>query len=230
MRPIDLYPINEGGINAIMRHGKHGFFIISANRSKVASDNAHNDLTNEFKDWCILNNGNPEDHETAKSWLAKRNKNEDERLHIKLKSSPYSFTPVYGGYKGTDGVTDNFEPSYIVYNHAKGDANANLNFDKFLDFAIKLTNDFKQDSVYIQEPDNKPPYYVDGNGNKVSDTSTNNFKVNRDNEEFFTTTKRDKTNPQRFTADIQFESMYHMPPSTYFMRIKESKLGHVFLT
>ena len=69
----------------------------------------------------------------------------------------------------------------------------------------------------------------DAEGNKISKTSTDGFKLNRSQEEYFTTTKRDTSNPQRFTADIQFENLYHRPPSTYFMRIKESKLGHVYL-
>lgn len=229
MGKIGYYKINEGGLNAIMRHGKHGLVIVSANRTQIQSDNPANSLETEFTDWCARNNANPDEEDTQAFWLKKRNKEADERLHLKLKSSPYSFTPVFGGYKGTDGVTDNFEPSYIVYNHAKGDANAYLNFNKLRKYATELAKEFKQDAVYIQEPDNKPPYYTDAEGNKISKTSTDGFKLNRSQEEYFTATKRDTSNPQRFTADIQFENLYHRPPSTYFMRIKESKLGHVYL-
>ena len=66
---------------------------------------------------------------------------------------------------------------------------------------------YSQESVYVQAP-GKPPVYLDYNGNQINSNSSNNFKFNRGNETYFTTTKRDREGGQRFTADIVFESMY----------------------
>lgn len=225
-----LRKINEGGINRIMRHGENGFIVISANRSEVYSDNPECDLTNEFMDYCEANNIEPNDEKAQKTWLSQRNSNADNELKEILKSSKYGFTPVFGGYHGSDDVVDSFEPSYIVYNHVKGGgAGDHLDFNELRQFGIDLAKKFKQESVYVQGP-NEAPNYLGQDGQKQNSSSGKNFKINRDNEMFYTTSKRDKTNPQRFTADIQFESMYRgAGPSTYFNRMKRVKTGEVFL-
>lgn len=236
-----LRRIDEGGLNRIMHHAKHGMIVISANRSEIYSDDPDVDLTPKYEKWCEDENKEITNKKNMDTWLRMRNNKEDQKLHDELKASEYAFTPVYGGYKGDDNVTDNFEPSYIVYCHAKGDANAYLNFDKLFQFALHLTKEYGQESVYIQMPNNVPPFYVDRNGQKTNKKSTNNFKFNDITQTYFTTAKREKrttkeyndtleTNPQRFTADISFESMYRKAgPSTYFNRMKRMSLGEVFL-
>ena len=225
-----LRKINEGGINRIMSHGENGFIVISANRSEVFSSNPECDLTDEYVKYCKLNNEEPEDENVQKDWLAQRNNNADKELKDILKASKYGFTPVYGGYHGGDDVVDSFEPSYIVYNHVKGGgAGDHLNFDELRQFGIDLAKKFKQESVYSQGPDEEPNY-VGQNGEKQNSSSSKDFKINRDDEMFYTTTRRDKNDPQRFTADIQFENMYRSAgPSTYFNRMKRMKTGEVFL-
>ena len=154
-----LRKINEGGINRIMSHGENGFIVISANRSEVFSSNPECDLTDEYVKYCKLNNEEPEDENVQKDWLAQRNNNADKELKDILKASKYGFTPVYGGYHGGDDVVDSFEPSYIVYNHVKGGgAGDHLNFDELRQFGIDLAKKFKQESVYIQGPDEEPNY------------------------------------------------------------------------
>lgn len=240
-----LRRIDESGLNRIMWHGKHGFIIISANRTEIYSNNPNNDLTPQYEEWCKKEDRDILDKSNMDFWLRKRNKTEDAKLLKKLKDSKYSYTPVYGGYKGSDGVSDNFEPSYIVYAHTKGDSNTPLDFDKLYKFGIELVREFHQDSVYVQKP-NEAPIYVDANGNQVNSTSSKDMKFNRDTEEFFTTKNRKKrttqdyqdqngdyryeSSPQRFTADIQFESLYRKAsPSTLFEREKRRKLGEVFI-
>lgn len=239
-----LRRIDEGGVNRIMYHGKHGFIIISANRSEIYSSNPRCDLTDEYIKWCKSEDKNPEDKNNMDFWLNKRNGIADSKLLEELKKSKYAYTPVYGGYHGKDNVADSFEPSYIVYCHAKEDSNAYLNFDDLFEFALHLTREYKQESVYVQAP-NKAPIYVDADGNKANKIESNNFKINDYTQEFFTTINRKKrtsndykktngttaftTPPQRFTADIQFESFYRKAaPSTYFDRMKRRKLGEVF--
>ena len=146
-----------------------------------------------------------------------------------LKASPFAYSPVYGGYHGTDSVVDEFEPSYIVYSHGKNYSADYEPFEKLYKLALQLCKKYKQDSVYIQPP-HEAPYYVNGDGEKVSSKSSLDFKVNDDSQEFFTTSKRKKENPHKFTADIQFENMFRgSSPSTYFDRMKRRQSGEVFL-
>lgn len=223
------YKLNETNINRILKHGENGMIIISANRSSIDSDNPNNALKHDFEKWCNKENVDYTDTNQQKFWLNKRNKIADEELKQSLKDSPFAYSSVYGGYHGMDNVVDEFEPSYIVYSHGKNYSTDYEPFDKLYKFALQLCKKHKQDSVYIQPP-KEPPYYVDGNGNKVSGKSSLSFKVNNDKEEFFTTTKKKKNNPKKFTADIQFENMYRgSGPSTYFDRMKRRKCGEVFL-
>lgn len=240
-----LRKIDESGLNRIMSHGKYGFIIISANRSEIYSRNEDNDLTLEYKKWCDSMNKRFDSEKNMKLWLKKRNIEEDEKLLDELKASKFAYSPVFGGYKGTDNVTDKFEPSYIVYCHLKRKCDEYLDFNELYEFALYLTRKYKQDSVYIQKP-YEAPIYVNGYGEKINKKESKKFIFNDYTQEYFTTTKRkgrmthdylDKngnptldTPPQRFTADIQFESLYRMAgPSTYFDRIRRSKSGEVFL-
>ena len=196
--------ISEVGINRLLSHGKNGMVIISANRSEIASDNSNNDLTPEYE--SFLHNTNVEDNaETRKMWLDDRNKRCDVELKNFLRSkTPYAYTATYGGYHGNDGVNDSYEPSYIIYNHDR--QGKQLDFDRLKELALQLCKEFHQDSVYVQAP-NEAPVYLNCNGEQINSSSSKNFKVNSDKEMFYTTNKRKKTNPQRFTADIQFENV-----------------------
>lgn len=237
-----LRQINEGGLNRIMAHGKYGFIIISANRSEIYSSNKDLDLTPEYMDWCNKEHVDPSEKTKMNFWLRQRNKQAESQLLDDLKKSIYSFTPVYGGYHGTDNVADSFEPSFIVYCHSKDDSKNYLNWNNLYNFALKLCKKYKQDSVYIQAPD-EAPIYVNAKGEKANSRESKNFKFNDYTQTFFTTAKREKrtkvdydnsliTPPQRFTADIQFENICRYckaGPSTYFDRMKRRKLGEIFI-
>ena len=234
-----LRRIDEKGLNRIINHGKYGFIIISGNRSEIYSSDEHNDLTKDYEEWCKTNHFELTDKNKQKMWLTKRNKAADIELADDLKKSKYAFTPVYGGYRGQDDVVDSFEPSYIVYCHAKNDSKAYLDWNNLLNFGIELCKKYKQDSFYVQSP-GETPMYIGQDGKPKSSSSSLNFKLNDYNQEVFTTTNRYnksgktvnglETRPQRFTADINFESCYRKAgPSTYFERIKRRKLGEVFL-
>lgn len=223
------YKLNETSINRILKHGENGMIIISANRSSIDSDNEQNSLKGDFEKWCDKEKVDYTDVDQQKFWLNERNKQAEADLKKILKASPFAYSPVYGGYHGTDSVVDSFEPSYIVYAHGKNYSTDYEPFDKLYKFALELCKKYKQDSVYIQPP-HEAPYYVNGDGQTVSSKSSKNFKVNDDSQEFFTTSKRKKNNPQKFTADIQFESLYRgSSPSTYFDRMKRRQGGEVFL-
>ena len=71
-------------------------------------------------------------------------------------------------------------------------------------------------------------YYIDGN--QMNSSSSDEFKFNRDQEEYFTTKSRDKSNPQRFTADIVFENLYiPLRPGDYNERLRRIKSGEYIL-
>ena len=227
------FKITESGINRILSHGEHGMIIISANRGSIDSGNPLTSLEDEFNQWCLVNQVDPNDASKREFWLKERNKQADLDLKADLKRSPFAYTPVYGGYHGTDDVVDSYEPSFIVYCHGKKYSADYEPFEKLYNFAIEMCKKYKQDSVYIQPP-GEAPFYVDGNGNKVSKTSTRNVKVNDDNAEFFTTDKRKKgtedNKPHKFTYDIQFENLYRTyNPSTYNDRMRRRQYGEIFV-
>lgn len=138
-----------------------------------------------------------------------RNKNEveDGNLLKQLKKSKYAYTPVYRGCKCQDEVIDDFEPYYIVYCHGKGIDNDYFDFNDLYEFGLELVKKFKQGGFYVTKP-NETTIYVDRDGGKGC------FE----------------TPQQRFTADIQFESLYRSAgPSCYSDRIKRRQSGEVFV-
>ena len=199
--------------------------VISANRSDIHSDNPNCDLTDKYEKW-LADSGNEHSEETAKTWLRNRNKDAQAELVKNIKETGLSYTPVYGGYHGTDKVVDDFEPSFIVYTKDKSgnDVPFNIVYQKALEWCGK----FNQDSVYVQAPGDVPRY-LDKDGKQTNSHSSKNFKYNRENEEYYTTTKRDKTKPQRFTADIRFESFFRKGVSSYTERMRRSQSGEFFL-
>ena len=237
--------INETSTNRIMNHGKYGFIIVSGCRCDIFSDNLNNDLTPEYEKWCKKEGCEIEVADYMNFWLIKRNMDEDKNLLCDLRVSKYAYSKVCVGYKGSDGVTDIFVPSFIVYCHAKEDAKAYLNFDELFKFGLTIAKRYKQDCIYVQKP-NDAPIYVNCEGVKVNARESKDFIFNDYTQQYYTSIKRKKrttqdykdkngkarleTPPQRFTADIQFESLYRIAgPSTYNERMKRQKEGEVFL-
>lgn len=229
-----ICPINESGINRLLKHGENGMIIISGNRSDIVSSNPELSLENEYAKF-LKEKGLHHTDEIAAKWLNARNKQCDKELKTIIAKSPYSYSTVYGGYHGQDGVKDDFEPSFVVYSK---DKNGNtMPFNELLSFGLNLCKKFKQDSVYVQKP-NEAPIYLNYKGEKVNSEESKNFKINRD-AMFYTTTKRDKTNPKKLTADIVFENKDHKitenrvycntKPSSYAEKIARASNGEIFL-
>ena len=210
--------LSESSLNRMMEHGKSGMVIISSNRSAIDSENPEQSLRDEYNTSHI---------ESEDEFLMRRNIEADEELKRDIRAAGYSYSPVYGGYHGTDDVQDIYEPSYVVYNYnLKGEPG---NFNDLEQFAVNMCRKYKQDSVYVQRP-GEPPVYLDANGNQVNVSSSDNFKFNRDDEMFYTTSKREKSNPQKFTADIVFEDMCcRLNPASLNERMRRQKSGEYFL-
>lgn len=229
-----ICPLNESGINRMLKHGDNGMIIISSNRSDIASTNPDISLEDEYA-MFLRNKGLHHSDDIAKKWLKLRNKIADNELKKILSNSPYSYSMVYGGYHGQDGTKDEFEPSYVIY--AKDKKGNIMPFNDLLSFALTLCKRFKQESVYVQKP-NESPIYMNYKGEKVNSSEGKNFKINRD-EMFYTTTKRKKVNPQKFTADIVFEGKQSnkawnkvycaSKPGTYNEKVQRGSKGEIFL-
>ena len=228
----NVMPLSESSLNQLMQHGETGMAVISSNRSEIRSDNPRLDLTDTFEK-SMKKKGGLESidsdalYDEMREWLRRRNAFADKELKQDINSAGFSYTPVFGGYHGKDNVTDSYEPSYIVYCYDR--TGQPRDFQELKDFAVKMCAKYSQDSVYVKAP-GKPPVYLDAAGNQVNSSSSDNFKFNRDDEEFYTTTKREKTNPQRFTADIQFNEMYiPLRPADYNENMRRRKSGEYIL-
>ena len=222
--------LDEASINRILDHAKdEGIVIISANRSAVFSSNPNCSLEDEFieKYGPVENMSEKEFKEKESRFLQIRNAAEDRHLKQDIKNAGYSFTPVYGGYHGSDDVQDSYEPSYIVYNKKKGGETGN--FEDLERFAIDMCKKYRQDSVYVQRP-GEPPMYLNADGEKTNKDSTNKVKINREDEEYYTTASRDKNSKQRFTADFVFESAYqNLKPASLSERRRRCSTGEIIL-
>ena len=103
-----------------------------------------------------------------------------------LKNSGYSYLTTYGGYRGKDGVEDDYEPSFIVFNYTTN--GEKRDFEELRRFAIHLCGKYNQDSVLIKAP-NVNPIYVDRNGQKVNKTESDIVWKNDPKQEYFTSLK-----------------------------------------
>ena len=208
--------LTEANLNRIMKNAdEHGIIIISANRDRVNSDIPACDLSNEYKRWLKKNHydtDDADDNKLRKEFLAERNKTAYKELYDKIKHSPYSYSQVYGGFKGTDKIIASYEPSFLIYCvDRKGNR---LPFDELFEFGKELCKEFSQESFFAQAPGEAPNHY-NYKGEQVNIDSSKFVKFNRDGEEYFTTTKRKKNGGQRFTSDIRYESIEGNALGTY---------------
>lgn len=222
--------IDETSLNRIMSHGKHGFIVISSQRSSLETwdKNPSLSLTSEFENWAAETNSELNEENVIK-FLELRNEKAESELNKEIKLSDYAYSPVNGGYHykdAPDNTDDSYELSYIVYNHKRNDKEDYEDFEILFQLALKWCKDFQQESVYVQFP-NEAPHYYNAQGEICDSHSSKNFKFNRDNEEYFTTTKRKSNKPQKFTADIQFESLYRKSVTERIERMKRTQSGEV---
>ena len=228
----NVMPLSEASLNQMMEHGKTGMVIISSQVSSIERDDPELDLTAEIEKSLEKKGGKQfidadAMYDEMKEWLRRRNAFADKQLKKDIHDAGFSYTPVFGGYKMQETGEESHEPSYVVYCYnRKGEL---VKFDYLLQFALDMCRKYKQESVYVQAP-GEPPVYLDKDGNQINSSSSNNFKFNRDNEEFFTTTSRDKNSKQRFTGDIVFENLYiPLRPGDYNERLRRKISGEYIL-
>ena len=228
----NVIPLSESSLNQMMEHGKTGMVIISSQVSSIERNDPKLDLTKQFeksleKKGGIQSIDSDALYDEMQDWLRRRNKAADKQLRQDIHDAGFSYTPVFGGYRMQETGEESHEPSYVVYCYDR--KGQQLDFEQLKQFALKMCLKYSQESVYVQAP-GEPPVYLDYNGNQVNTSSSDNFKFNRNQEEFFTTTSRDKNSDKRFTADIVFESMYiQLRPGDYNERLRRNKSGEYIL-
>ena len=228
----NVMPLSESSLNQMLGHGKTGMIIISSQVSNIEREDPNLDLTAQFEKSLEQKGGiqsidSDALYDEMQDWLRKRNKAADKQLRQDIQDAGFSYTPVYGGYRMKETGEESHEPSYVVYCYNRN--GGLVKFDYLEQFGIEMCRKYKQESVYVQRP-GEPPVYLDYNGNQVNRTSSDNFKFNRDQEEFFTTTSRDKSNPKSFTADVVFENMYiPLRPGDYNENMRRRKQGEFIL-
>lgn len=229
----NVMPLSESSLNRMMDHGKKsGMIIISSQVSSIEREDPNLDLTAEFEKSLEQKGGvqgidSDAMYDEMQAWLRKRNKEKDQELQKDIKKAGFTYSKTYGGYRMKETGEESYEPSYIVYCYDR--TGQQRDFEELKQFGLKMCLKYSQESIYVQAP-GKPPVYLDYNGNQVNTSSSDNFKFNRDQEEFFTTTKRAKNNQQRFTADIVFENMYiPLRPGDYNENMRRRKSGEYIL-
>ena len=177
---LNKMQLTEARIDRILHSAeKYGMIVISAYRSAIASDNPDNDLQTDYEEWCDEEHFNRNSAVSKQSWLNGRNKLASESLRLAIKESPFEYSSIYD-YRKDNSIydylieADRLVPSFIVYSvgRSKSGPTPVIQFDELYNFAIELCKRYKQDCVYIQPP-NQAPFYVDGNGDKISDDSMN---------------------------------------------------------
>ena len=229
----NVMPLSESSLNKMMDHGKTGMVIISSQVSQIDRTDPNLSLRPAFerdmkKKWGGMETIDSDAlYDEEQAWLRKRNAAAEKELHQDIQKAGFSYTPVYGGYRMKETGEESHEPSYVVYAYTR--SGEPVDFKYLEKFALGMCKKYKQESVYVQAPGD-PPQYLDYNGNQVNSSSSDNFKYNREDQEFFTTTKRDKAGKQRFTADIVFENMYiQLRPGDYNERMRRWSSGEYIL-
>lgn len=211
----DLVSLNEVNARSLIdRHSKEGYVIVSPCRG---GDDFGLDVNDKHQ----------------KDKLNQINRERIKELIGLIKSSGYSYTPVYGGFienKGTEHEENVYERSFIIYNHYKDGTVGDFNDLK--QFAVELANKYNQDSVLVKAPDGNPEYIKkDGSLDFGFD---GDIAFNDLSQEYFTDlhkntqkTMKDGSSPTRFSF---LESYINPAPQCYGERVKRSYLGEVFLS
>ena len=115
-----------------------------------------------------------------------RNDAKTRELIDDLKKSGYSYLPTYGGYRGKNGVEDDYEPSFVVFNYnVDGEQR---DFEQLKQFGLNLCGKYDQDSVLIKAP-GQAPVYLNRNGEKVNSRESEKHWKNDPKQEYFTSFK-----------------------------------------
>ena len=208
--------VNETNAKRMLsRHGENGYIIVSPCRG---CDDFGIDKTNDPQ-W--------------KQKLQQINNGRIKEFISILKSSNFSYTPVYGGFIenfGTDKADNVYERSFMVYAHDKEGKQVELG--KLYSFGVEMAKRFNQDSFLYKAPGESPKYITQNGDVDMEfgpDVSFNDFS-----KEYFTDLHKNSEKhavngggrPTRFT----FMEAYVNPTSdSVFSRAPRHYKGEVFI-
>lgn len=137
-----LVALNESNAKRVLdRHSKDGFIIVSPCRG--------------YSDFGI-----DPTQKDAKQKLNTLNNKRIRKMIAIIKSTNYSYMPVYGGFIeniGTEHEEHVYEKSFIIFNRDKDGKEVGL--DSLFALGVDLATEFNQDSFLYQEPGEAPKYY-----------------------------------------------------------------------
>ena len=225
-----LRNINETNAKRMFdKHSEFGFIVVSPCRG----------IDYYIKDGII-----PSEQESTQRGRDMMNQQNQLRIRSmikQIKSSGFSYTPVYGGFiedLGTDSERMVYERSFVIY--CKDRNGKQMDFEKLYDFGIKLCREYNQNSILVKYPDNGPE-----NGKLVTVNQREQVDIEFDNKatfndvskEYFTdlhkyNTPRDNSKPTRITFDIvECQDVFLNPgPDSYSEGMIRHHNGERFIT
>lgn len=157
---------------------------------------------------------------------AAENEANTKELLADIHRARFRYLPVYGGYRGTDGVEDDYEPSFLVFPYNTD--GKPVDFAKLEAFAIAACGKYDQDSVFVMGP-GKNPDHVDRNGNRVNTSSSRMLHVNDLAQQFFTSFKDNDAVDAEVSAKLKRDWKQHRAahPGSSFDDYKRDHEGDV---
>ena len=154
------------------------------------------------------------------------NEQRTKNLISDLSRSGYRYLPVYGGYHGTDGVDDSYEPSFMVFPYDR--EGHEEEFDGLEDFALDMCGKYNQDSVFILRPGCVPHYY-DENGKVKDKRASLELKMNDPSQMFFTSFKSKQDVEKEIDAKLMkgYKKFRADHPGVSFDEYKKEHIGDV---
>ena len=165
---------------------------------------------------------------------ANYNEQMTKNLEQDIKNHQYRYLPVYGGYRGDNGVEDDYEPSFIVFPfHVSGSTNNKNNhwiedFQELEDFAIEVCDKYGQNSVFVMRP-NQAPVYLNGAGEKINSSESKDVVYNDPSQTFFTSLKSKEDVDKEIDMKLMsgFKKEKRLNPKLTFDEYKEKHLTDI---
>lgn len=224
-----LVSINETNARTmIQKHSEDGYIVISPCRGE--------------DDFIRSGELLPEDAGTQRfrDELNKLNQKRIRQMVSQIKTSGYSYTPVYGGFIENIGTKEEvhvYERSFVIYNQDK--YGNTLDFNKLYNLGLDWCNQYNQDSFLVQFPvDSREGgllAYVDKNG-QIDMEFKKGATFNDISKQYFTDlhkyhTIRQDSKLTRITFESLLEDIYVNPgPQCYSEGHTRHLSGEKFVT
>lgn len=170
----------------------------------------------------------------AKEILARENNKRIVQIIQQIKSSGYSYTPVYGGFiedMGTENEQHVYERSFLIYNRKKNGEKGDM--EELVRFGQKLADQYQQESFLVKAPGEKPKYITpDGD---VDMEFSGNTVFNDFSQEYFTdlhkNSEKHNGNQSRKPTRFSYTESYVNPaPQCYSERHIRGLNGEIFVS